>query len=234
MASFEETAVWLMQRLHGDFPRLQPFHTAAIAGNGGYESGGFQTLQEIRPTIRGSRGGYGWFQWTGPRRKQFEAYCKEGGFSPSSPDGNYRFLSYELRNTEKKAIPALLATGTIEAATKAFELAFERAGVKNYAKRISYAKMALAAYEKATQKAPMPVLRPSIPVTVHWDNPTEPKSLIKSKTIWSTIGAVASSGALATFSYINSVWGVLAFGLLLLFAYFIIRERLRHRREDAI
>ncbi|MCG5029758.1 phage tail tip lysozyme, partial [[Ruminococcus] torques] len=46
---------------------------AAIVGNLAHETLGFTKMQEMAPTVRGSRGGYGWAQWTGQRRVAFEA-----------------------------------------------------------------------------------------------------------------------------------------------------------------
>lgn len=122
---------------------------AAIAGNAGHESGGFSKLQEIKPTVPGSKGGYGWFQWTGPRRRQFEAYSKQNGLLPSSDEANTAFLIHELKTTERKAIDAVKSATTLADKTVAFEKAFERAGIKHYPSRIKWAQIALDAYGRA-------------------------------------------------------------------------------------
>jgi hypothetical protein len=46
---------------------LTTVQAAGILGNIGHECAGFTLLQEQKP-IRGGRGGWGWCQWTGPRR----------------------------------------------------------------------------------------------------------------------------------------------------------------------
>ena len=86
-ATFRAKAPGIMAKLLSDFP-IEKLAAAAIVGNLGHESAGLATLQEIKPTVAGSRGGYGWAQWTGPRRRAFEAYCKRNGKDPASDDAN--------------------------------------------------------------------------------------------------------------------------------------------------
>lgn len=62
---FARKAPWIMALLMRDFP-LGLEDAAAILGNLGHESGGLVQLQELKPVVAGSRGGYGWAQWTGP------------------------------------------------------------------------------------------------------------------------------------------------------------------------
>src|SRR4029079_7057606 len=92
------------------------------------------------------RGGYGWCQWTGPRRKEFFDWCKKHRLEWKTDEANYGYLSAELRGSERTAISALLKTTTLAGAVRAFERNFERAGVPNYAARNQWAKLALAAY----------------------------------------------------------------------------------------
>lgn len=61
---------------------------AAIIGNAGHESGGFKDLQEKKPLVKGSRGGYGIMQWTGPRRREYEDYCDRNNLDPSDMESN--------------------------------------------------------------------------------------------------------------------------------------------------
>lgn len=160
MSKFDEWAPRMMRDLLAE-PHfgLTPEDAAAIVGNGAYESAGFSIMQEMKPTIPGSRGGYGAFQWTGPRRRAFEAWAKRKGWSVDSYEANYSFLIRELLTTEKKAIPAVKnATSGLDAKTRAFEAAYERAGVKAYAKRIAWAQKCLAAYQGEPEKPePLPV-----------------------------------------------------------------------------
>lgn len=160
----------------------------AVFGNAGHESLGFTTLQEIKPTVAGSRGGYGWMQWTGPRRKDFEAFCARHSFKPSDDEANYQFLLYELQSTsESKAMKAMLDAKTLDEKVEAFEKAFLRSGAKNYPSRKRWAALALNAYEDYLQhQADKPV---TLPVP-----PTAPASTKKASIIGVILAALAAIG----------------------------------------
>ena len=175
---FAKKAPWLMGKLLADFP-IDGDDAAAIAGNAGHESLGFTKLQEMKPTVKGSRGGWGWFQWTGSRRKQFEAYCARHGYDPASDEANYKWLFIELSTTEAKAIPAVKAAQGLDAKVKAFEKAFERAGVKHYPARLEWAELALEAF-RTTKSAPAKPAAPSVQTV-----PMPAK--VKQPGIWSTL-----------------------------------------------
>jgi len=144
-ALFRSKAPGIMNLLMADFG-LDVESAAAILGNLGHESGGFQFLQEKQPMVPGSAGGYGWAQWTGPRRREYEAYCQRNGFDPASDTANYKFLFVELSGSERAAIPAVKNAMGLEAKVQAFEAAFERAGIKHYEGRNEWARKALDAY----------------------------------------------------------------------------------------
>ena len=153
---FRAKAPGIMSRLLSDFP-IGPEDAAAILGNLGHESAGFSKLQEMKPTVAGSRGGFGWAQWTGPRRRAYEAYCKRTGKDPASDDANYAYLFIELsgiEGSEKAAIPKTVAAKGLDAKVEAFEKSFLRAGVKHYPSRKLWAKRALDAYSKVK---PLPI-----------------------------------------------------------------------------
>lgn len=154
-ALFKSKAPWIMALLMQDFP-LGIDDSAAILGNIGHECGGFSKMQEEKPTKPGSRGGFGWPQWTGPRRRQYEAYCKRNNLDPRSDIANYKFMFVELMTTEKHAIPAVVKANGLEAKVKAFELAFERAGVKHYPSRLTWARRALDAFQGAPEAEKVP------------------------------------------------------------------------------
>ena len=164
---FERVCQTYMPRLMKDLD-LPVLDAAAVFGNGGYESGGFTKLQEIKPVVRGSRGGYGWFQWTGPRRRSFESFVKVLGLPANSDEANYQFLISELKGPEKRALAALRAAPTLDTKTVAFEESYERAGVKAYPKRKEMALAALHAYERtsppAAKKEPE-IVQPVVPTT---------------------------------------------------------------------
>jgi hypothetical protein len=141
---FQEKSGAIMQRLMSDFG-LSVEQAAGVVGNLGHESGGFKHMQEISPT-GGGRGGFGWAQWTGPRRDSFIKWCKENNLDPTSDEGNYGYLKHELQTSEKSSLSAVKQASSVADAVKLFEEKFERAGVKNYESRMKYAQQALASY----------------------------------------------------------------------------------------
>lgn len=153
-ASFEETSPLLMNRLMKDFD-LTKEQAAGVIGNLAHESAGLVAgKQEINP-VGGGRGGLGWAQWTGPRRKEFEAYLERTGQSADDPEANYGFLKEELMGSEKGALNKLKNASTVEEATVAFEQGYERAGIKHYGPRTDYARRAADLYDpKATGGVP--------------------------------------------------------------------------------
>lgn len=151
MSLFQTKSVKIMRQLMQDLPWNKE-DSAACLGNLGAETGGFTQLQEIRPTVPGSRGGFGWAQWTGPRRRQYEAYCKENNLEPKSDEANYGFLLKELKTTYSSTVQAVHKAKTLEDKVKAFEETYEKAGVKNYKSRINYARQALVAYNAQPER----------------------------------------------------------------------------------
>ena len=135
---FEEKVHYIRPKLIADFD-FSVMDADAIIGNGAHETGGFLHFQEISPTVAGSRGGFGWFQWTGSRRRAFEAYCLRNKLDPFSDKANYGWLWVELTGPEKKAVAAVKRAKGLAAKVKAFEKSFERAGIKHHASRIMWA-----------------------------------------------------------------------------------------------
>jgi len=161
---FRQKSPDIMRLLMADFD-LGEMDAAAILGNLGHESGGFKFLQELKPMVPGSAGGYGWAQWTGPRRREFEAYCERNALDPASDKANYGFLFVELKGSEKLAIFAVKVATTLYDKVVAFEKHFERAGVKHYDSRLKWAEKALDAYRAATGAPPESVDVPEAPVS---------------------------------------------------------------------
>lgn len=149
---FRAKAPGIMNLLMKDF-ELDLDSAAAILGNLGHESGGFRDLQEKKPLIPGSEGGWGWAQWTAERRDQFEAYARRNGYDPSSDTANYKWLFIELKGlegSEGRAIPAVKNAVGLREKIIAFELAFERASpkYKAYDSRVTWANIALSAWRE--------------------------------------------------------------------------------------
>lgn len=146
---FRSKVVWAMRRLLDSIKVWGPEEAGAAFGNAGAESGGFTLFQELKPTVKGSRGGFGWFQWTGPRRRAYGAWCKKNGLDPKSDEANVDYLIVELRTTEKKTVSAVKSAAGIEAKTKAFEVVFERPGVAHTEARVRWARIAMEEWKKS-------------------------------------------------------------------------------------
>lgn len=157
----------IMTGLMKDFG-LTKAQAAGVLGNLGHESAGFSQMQEGRPIA--GRGGWGIAQWTGPRRRAFEAWTKARGLDPSSFEANYGFLRHELGGEYAGTIRALKKARTAEEAMMIFENSFERAGVKAYANRRIWTKRAMGLDEEADgkpEKRFTPPKKQSRPIEVH-------------------------------------------------------------------
>ncbi|WP_089177150.1 phage tail tip lysozyme [Bosea sp. AS-1] len=148
-STFTQKAPGIMRRLMDDFGFTKE-QAAGILGNLGHESSGLNELQERNPTA--GRGGYGWAQWTGPRRKAFEAWAAANNLDPASDEANYGFLRHELRTNHAGVVARVKEAGSVGEAMVAFEAGYERAGVKNYASRQKWADRALRAAERAANQ----------------------------------------------------------------------------------
>ena len=144
---FDQKAPFIMRRLLADFPVFKDFHAAAILGNIGRETGGLTLMQEVRP--RKGRGGLGWLQWTGPRRIDFENFCRPPAPSTATDEGNYTFMRHELRGKEEKGRKLFEATTDIDRATEIFMSKVERPGVLALAERQAFARRALSLFHSA-------------------------------------------------------------------------------------
>lgn len=128
------------QILAGLVARGIPVHVAqGMVANMIAESGLRTDINEIAPVVEGSRGGYGLNQWTGPRRRQFEAFASDRGVSPSDLNTQLDFTVWELANTEKAAGNALRSASDPIEAARIYSEQFLRPGIPNMDKRLSEA-----------------------------------------------------------------------------------------------
>lgn len=95
------------------------------------ESGLDPGINEINPTVKGSRGGFGFAQWTGPRRVALEQFAAARGVPASDPEAQLDFFMVENAGPEKEAWGRVLAAKDATEAAKTFTLAWERPGVVN-------------------------------------------------------------------------------------------------------
>jgi hypothetical protein len=141
-----------------DFDLTQP-QAAGLVGNLGHESEGFQTLQERG--MASGRGGYGWAQWTGPRRREFEGWAAAQGLDPASDAANYGFLKYELLGKYAGFTARLRQTQSLEEATRLTHEKHETPGdvlngtYASYGSRLRYARQAMAAPVQTAAAAPV-------------------------------------------------------------------------------
>jgi len=198
--TFQSKAPGVMAQLIRDFPVLTPLDAAAIVGNCGHESAGLTILQEIKPTVPGSKGGYGWPQWTGPRRRAYEAYCKRNNLDPASDQANYAYLFIELKGIEGSeggAIAKTVKAVGLENKVKAFEQAFLRAGVKHYPSRIQWAERALEAWRSAKpgipipNPTPTPKPNPAPSPAPEWGQPEKPGTTMAAVVVGVVVAIVA-------------------------------------------
>lgn len=105
---------------------LPPHVAQGIILNLRDESGLNPDLNERSPVVAGSRGGYGLAQWTGPRRRDLEAFAEAQGRPVSDPDVQMDFLLQELNGPEADAYQRLLNSGSTSEAARAFLDHFER------------------------------------------------------------------------------------------------------------
>jgi len=141
--AFEQLAPQVIRRLSSDLG-ITPQQAAGIVGQLGYESAGLQAINEQNPVVPGSRGGFGWAQWSGPRRRQFEAWAADNGMDMNTPEANYGFLKYELTNTpESKVLASIRQAPDAQSAGRIFTDQFLRPGVPAYDRRQSWTEKAL-------------------------------------------------------------------------------------------
>lgn len=130
-----------------------PEQAAGFVGNFAAESGYFNDIVEDGAIAKGWAGGTGFAQWTGPRRKTFEAWIKRKGWAADSYEGNYSYLFRELKGVEEGAnhayvVPIIKAATSPENAAWRVAKYFERPKVINLAPRAKAAKEALELYRK--------------------------------------------------------------------------------------
>jgi len=155
--AWEQLAPQAITRLSQDLS-ISPQVAAGIVGQLGYESAGLQSINEMQPVVPGSRGGFGWAQWTGPRRREFESWAQQNNMDVADPEANYQFLVHELTQTpEKKVLSRLQGIEDPVEAGKVFTDTFLRPGVPAYDKRASWVERAVNLMVPAAQAQGVPM-----------------------------------------------------------------------------
>lgn len=143
MSTFLRLAPLIMQDLIAKFD-FSPLQAAAIVGNLGTESRGFTAYHEIGQPE--NRGGYGWVQWTGPRREAFFAWAGAHKLDRESEAASLGFLEHELETSHRNAVIILKRQTDLSAATRSFMVHFEEPGILNDVDRQHYARVTLQQY----------------------------------------------------------------------------------------
>ncbi len=125
---------------------LTPIQAAALVGNLGTESQNFTAYHEHGQPE--NKGGYGWAQWTGPRRKAFFAWADAQNLHRDSEAASLGYLEHELQTSQRHALSALKQQTELSSATHTFMYQFEGPGILNEADRQNRARIALQAYDQ--------------------------------------------------------------------------------------
>lgn len=112
---WEVRAGWVVRNLSKDIGLTLPV-AAGLVGQFGFESEEFETYHE--KGVPADKGGVGWAQWTGPRRREFEAYCAGRGLDPRTAEASYGFLLAELKGSYASFTSKLRACVTVEDACR--------------------------------------------------------------------------------------------------------------------
>jgi hypothetical protein len=118
-----------------------PHHVAAaFAGNFDVESGFNPSINEIDPLVEGSRGGFGLYQLTGPRRVQYEEWAPAQGRGLGDPYAQLDFMLHELETTERGARDRILQAQNVDEAARLVSERFLRPGIPHLDRRINAAR----------------------------------------------------------------------------------------------
>lgn len=101
------------------------------------ESGLNPGINEQNPTVPGSRGGYGLYQLTGPRRVAYEQFAKAKGVPYSDVDTQLDFLVSELKGPEAAAAEKIFSAPDSGTAAAAIAANFLRPNAKSLSERVA-------------------------------------------------------------------------------------------------
>jgi hypothetical protein len=90
------------------------------------ESGLNPGINERNPIVPGSRGGFGLYQLTGPRRVDYETFARERGVDPSDVDAQLDFMMMELQGPESAAARSIMSAPDAGSAAAAIVTDFLR------------------------------------------------------------------------------------------------------------
>jgi hypothetical protein len=169
----------------------RPVAEGIVAGMGS-ESGLDPTINERDPVVPGSRGGFGLYQLTGPRRIAFERWASENGKDINKPEDQLDFMMSEFAGPERKAYDALIQSPDAQSAATVFTDQFLRPGVSHSAQSANEAaRMSGQPYDPAMAGAgAMAATGGALPQTVEgilsslYPDSTEAEKTAHRKDIW--------------------------------------------------
>ena len=101
------------------------------------ESGLNPGINEAAPIVPGSRGGFGLYQLTGPRRTAYEQFAAQRGVNPADAEAQLDFLDYELKGPESRAAKSILSTQNAQQAAVAIARDFLRPATEHLQNRVA-------------------------------------------------------------------------------------------------
>lgn len=101
------------------------------------ESGLNPGINEKNPVVPGSRGGFGLYQLTGPRRTSYEQFAAQRGVDPSDTNAQLDFLMTELQGPEAKAAQSIFASKDAGSAAAAIARDFLRPAKEHLDSRVA-------------------------------------------------------------------------------------------------
>lgn len=116
---------------------LPPHVADGFVLNAQDESGLNPGINEISPTVPGSRGGFGLMQWTGPRREGLEQFAAKDGRAIDDANLQIDYLMAELGGPESKAAQAIMSTKDAGSAAATIASEFLRPAPEHLARRVA-------------------------------------------------------------------------------------------------
>ncbi len=101
------------------------------------ESGLNPGINEKAPLVPGSRGGFGLYQLTGPRRVAYEKFAADRGVAPSDTDAQLDFMMTELQGPEVKAAQSIMGSKDAGSAAAAIARDFLRPSKEHLDRRVA-------------------------------------------------------------------------------------------------
>jgi len=103
---YNQNAAYMIDAVMQDY-HLTREQSIGVVAHFSHESGLNAGINEKKPLIAGSRGGFGIAQWTGPRRKELEKFARDNNIPVDSIETQRKFLKHEIDNN--KGLRAIMA-----------------------------------------------------------------------------------------------------------------------------